>query len=122
MLWFASIGTKDMGKAKAFYDTLLGELWAKQTVDIGRLVMWGTGSWAGLAVAEPFNGEEAHPGNGNMAALAVSSNEEVDKMYEKALELGATCEGKPGERIPGFYAAYFRDLDGNKLNFFHMAG
>ena len=37
-------------------------------------------------------------------------------MYAKALELGGTDEGAPGERFPGFYAAYFRDLDGNKLN------
>ena len=34
--------------------------------------------------------------------------------------LAAAVTGKPGERFAGFYAAYFRDLDGNKLNFFHM--
>jgi predicted lactoylglutathione lyase len=44
----------------------------------------------------------------------------VDSLYAKAMELGATDEGKPGERMKGFYAAYFRDLDGNKLNFFCM--
>jgi predicted lactoylglutathione lyase len=44
----------------------------------------------------------------------------VDTLYAKAIELGASCEGEPGERIPGFYGAYFRDLDGNKLVFFHM--
>ena len=44
----------------------------------------------------------------------------VDKLYAKAISLGATDEGAPGERMPGFYAGYFRDLDGNKLAFFHM--
>ena len=37
-------------------------------------------------------------------------------MHARALELGGTDEGAPGERWPGFYAGYFRDLDGNKLN------
>ena len=42
-------------------------------------------------------------------------------MYEKALELGGSDEGGPGPRgDSGFYAAYFRDLDGNKLNAFCM--
>jgi predicted lactoylglutathione lyase len=39
-------------------------------------------------------------------------------MHQKALELGGTDEGAPGPRGPGFYIGYFRDLDGNKLNFF----
>jgi len=55
-----------------------------------------------------------------MVALAVASRGDVDRLHALAIGLGATDEGKPGERFPGFYAAYFRDLDGNKLNFFHM--
>lgn len=121
MIGFVSIWTNDMERAKGFYDTLLWELWAKQTIDIKRLVMWSTGEWSALAVAVPFNKEDAQPWNGNMAAISVGSTEEVDKMYKKAIELGAISEGEPGERIPWFYAGYFRDLDGNKLNFFHMA-
>jgi predicted lactoylglutathione lyase len=55
-----------------------------------------------------------------MIALAVDGPEAVDALYKKAMELGASDEGKPGERMKGFYAAYFRDLDGNKLNCFYM--
>jgi predicted lactoylglutathione lyase len=51
-----------------------------------------------------------------MAALHANTREQVDAMHAKALQLGGTCEGAPGQRSPGFYAAYFRDLDGNKLN------
>ena len=36
------------------------------------------------------------------------------------MALGATDEGKPGPRGDTFYAGYFRDLDGNKLNAFFM--
>ena len=42
------------------------------------------------------------------------------KSIHKALELGATDDGPPGERLPIFYGAYVRDLDGNKLCFFEM--
>lgn len=55
-----------------------------------------------------------------MVALAVDSPEKVDRLYKKALELGATCEGPAGPRGEGFYAGYFRDPDGNKLNAFCM--
>jgi predicted lactoylglutathione lyase len=53
-----------------------------------------------------------------MVGLAVASPEQVQRLYAKALELGARDEGAPGPRPSGFYCAYFRDLDGNKLNFF----
>ena len=57
-----------------------------------------------------------------MVALAVGSTEKVDEIYAKALELGGTDEGAPGLRGDTFYAGYFRDLDGNKLNAFCMTG
>ena len=49
-------------------------------------------------------------------SLKAGSREQVDAVYKKALELGATDEGPLGERGPGFYAGYFRDPQGNKLN------
>jgi predicted lactoylglutathione lyase len=55
-----------------------------------------------------------------MVALAASSKAQVDALYQKAIALGARDEGKPGQRGDGFYAGYFRDLDGNKLNAFFM--
>ena len=67
-----------------------------------------------------LDGKPATVGNGMMVALAASSKEQVDAIYKKALELGGTDEGKPGPRGGNFYAAYFRDLDGNKLNAFFM--
>jgi predicted lactoylglutathione lyase len=55
-----------------------------------------------------------------MIAIAVDSHAKVDALHAKALALGGQNEGDVGERFPGFYAGYFRDLDGNKLNFFCM--
>ena len=68
----------------------------------------------------PYDGKDATVGNGVMVALAMDSREKVDGFYRKAIALGATDEGPPGPRGDGFYAGYFRDPDGNKLNAFFM--
>ena len=68
----------------------------------------------------PYDGKPATHGNGTMVALAVDSPEKVDAVYKKAIELGGTDEGPAGPRSDTFYAGYFRDLDGNKLNVFCM--
>ena len=52
----------------------------------------------------------------------VDSREKVHQVYDKAIELGARDEGPAGPRMEGFYAGYFRDLDGNKLNVFCTGG
>jgi predicted lactoylglutathione lyase len=52
----------------------------------------------------------------------MNSTDKVDAIHAKALALGGTDEGAPGPRGEGFYAGYFRDLDGNKLNAFCMTG
>jgi predicted lactoylglutathione lyase len=72
----------------------------------------------GISVTTPHDGNPATVGNGMMVALIVDSKEMVHKVYDKAIELGGTDEGPAGPRMEGFYAGYFRDLDGNKLNVF----
>jgi predicted lactoylglutathione lyase len=72
-----------------------------------------------VSVTTPFDGNAATPGNGTMVALVVDSKEKVHELYDKAISLGGQDEGPPGPRMDGFYAGYFRDLDGNKLNVFH---
>jgi catechol 2,3-dioxygenase-like lactoylglutathione lyase family enzyme len=121
MIGYVTVGTKDLPRAAAFYDQLLAGMGAKRFMEMERFVAWGNSpNAAGFAIAVPFDGNTATVGNGNMTALVVDSPAKVDALYAKAIELGATCEGKPGARSPQFYAAYFRDLDGNKLNFFCM--
>ena len=121
MIGYAMVGTNHLDKAKAFYGALLAELGAKILMDVGRGVFYGVQPGQPLlGVAEPYNKEPATVGNGNMIALAAGSRANVDALHAKALSLGASDEGAPGERMPGFYAGYFRDLDGNKLAFFHM--
>jgi catechol 2,3-dioxygenase-like lactoylglutathione lyase family enzyme len=116
MLGYVTIGTRNLEKAVAFYSELLELLDAKEIFNLGRLVMFGQEAGGGmLAVCTPFDGEPASSGNGNMVALNAGSREKVDAIHAKALALGATDEGAVGERMPGFYAGYFRDADGNKV-------
>lgn len=121
MIGYVTIGTSNLEAAKAFYTDLLADLGAKVLLDVGRLAMIGSGfDKPMLAVCTPYNDEAPSPGNGNMVAIPGGSREGVDKLYHKAIALGATEEGAPGERMPNFYAGYLRDPDGNKLAFFHM--
>ena len=88
-------------------------------MDLGRGIAWGTShEKPGLGVLKPFDGQPATVGNGVMVALQVTSREQVDRVHRRALELGGADEGAAGPRGDGFYAGYFRDLDGNKLNVF----
>ncbi|MBV1879302.1 MAG: VOC family protein [Pseudomonadales bacterium] len=121
MIGYVTIGTKDLTKAKAFYTELLAPIGAKILMEMDRIAFFGTGMGQPmLAVCTPFNEAGPAPGNGNMLSFPVASREDVDKLYAKAIALGATDEGAPGERMPTFYGGYFRDLDGNKIVFCKM--
>ncbi|SFM50738.1 VOC family protein [Marinobacter pelagius] len=122
MIGYVTIGVSDMERAKAFYSELLSDLGAKVLLDMGRIAFIGKSMREPmLAVCIPFNEEPNHPGNGNMLAIHPGPKEAVDAHYKKAIELGATCDGEPGQRIPGqFYGAYVKDPDGNKLAFYYF--
>jgi predicted lactoylglutathione lyase len=120
MIGYVTLGTNDIKRAAKFYDDLLAGLGAKRAMESDRFIAWGSGNGPMVCVIKPFNEKPATAGNGTMVALAVGSNAKVDELHKKALSLGAQDEGAPGPRGDNFYAGYFRDLDGNKLVFFHM--
>jgi predicted lactoylglutathione lyase len=118
MIGYVTLGTNDLDRAVNFYDALLEVIGGKRSMEEDGFVAWSVSPEApGIAATKPFNGEFATAGNGTMVALMVDSSESVQKLHAKALELGAADERAPGPRgESGFYAGYFRDLDGNKLN------
>ncbi len=121
MIGYVTLGTSDLARAAKFYDALLAEIGAGRFMESERFIAWGTGADApGIGLIYPYDGNPATVGNGVMVALVVDSTDKVDRLYKKAIELGATDEGPAGPRGEGFYAGYFRDPDGNKLNFFCM--
>jgi len=121
MIGYATLGTNDLARAAGFYDALLGMLGAKRWMESGRFIAWAVApDKPSLGVILPYDGKPACVGNGSMVALVVDAKVKVDALHRKALELGGRDEGAPGPRGDGFYAGYFRDLDGNKLNVFCM--
>ena len=123
MIGYVTLGTNRYDEAAQFYDELFALIGAGRMLESDSFIAWGTGMTSpAVSITKPHDGKPATVGNGVMVALAMNSPEKVDAMHAKALELGGTDEGAPGPRGERFYAGYFRDLDGNKLNAFCMTG
>lgn len=119
MIGYVTLGTNDLTKGAVFYDAIAAEMGTGRMMEFDTFIAWGTpGGAAGVALTKPADGNTATVGNGVMVALQAQDKAQVDRLYAIALEHGGTCEGPPGPRGDTFYAAYFRDLDGNKLNAF----
>lgn len=120
MIGYTLVGTNDLEKAKGFYDALFGVIGAARVMEMDQMCAWGI-DWSKtmFGVTKPYDDNAATVGNGVMIAIQLDERGKVDALYARAIELGAADEGAPGVRGPegdqAFYAAYFRDLDGNKL-------
>lgn len=121
MIGYVTLGTNKMKEAAAFYDALLESLGASRIMETDTFIAWSNGMGKpGLSIIKPADGKPATVGNGVMVALGVDSTDKVDALHARALELGGEDEGAPGFRSDKFYAGYFRDRDGNKLNAFYF--
>ncbi len=123
MLSVARFGTKDLAKASAFYDEIAALLGASRVIDREDVKAYKGPDGGMFLIGIPFAGE-ASVGNGSQVGFRAPSRAVVDAVHAKVLELGGTCEGPPGVRGPegvsAFYAAYMRDLDGNKFMVMRM--
>ncbi|NNF39966.1 MAG: VOC family protein [Woeseiaceae bacterium] len=121
MIGYVTLGTNRYEDAATFYDELLAVIGAGRIMEGDTFIAWSTSPQApAISILRPYDGKDATAGNGVMVAIAADSADKVDALHAKALQLGGTDEGAPGSRGDNFYAAYFRDLDGNKLNAFCM--
>ena len=121
MIGYVTLGTKDLAKAADFYDAIAAELDTPRMMEFDGFIAWGKpDGGAGIGLTRPFDGNVATVGNGVMVALQAKDKDQVHRLHEIALAHGGTCEGPPGPRGEAFYAGYFRDPDGNKLNAFIM--
>lgn len=122
MIGYVTLGTNDLQRAARFYDAIAKEMGVGRMMASDGFIAWGKpGGAAGIGLIKPYDGKAATVGNGVMVALEATDKAQVDRLYEIALAHGGTDEGKPGPRgDDGYYAAYFRDPDGNKLNAFIM--
>ena len=121
MIGYITLGTNDLQNSAEFYDKLFDLMDAKRTFTQADFIVWGKNDGSAMfSIHIPHDKQQASVGNGVMIALKTESTAQVDNIYKKAIELGAINEGEPGYRMDGFYAAYFRDLEGNKLNVHFM--
>ena len=121
MIGYVTLGTNDLARAAKFYDVLAAEMGTKRMMEFDGFIAWGTaGGGAGIGLTKPHDGKTATVGNGVMVAFEAKDKAQVDTLHAIALANGGSDEGAPGPRGEGFYAGYFRDPDGNKLNAFVM--
>ena len=121
MIGYVTVGTNDLERSAKFYDALAAEMGTARMMEFDSFIAWGTaGGGAGIAATKPHDGNAASVGNGVMVAFEAKDNDQVQRLYDIALANGGSDEGAPGPRGEGFYAGYFRDPDGNKLNAFVM--
>jgi catechol 2,3-dioxygenase-like lactoylglutathione lyase family enzyme len=123
MIGYVTLGTNDRDKGAKFYDALCGELGVGRMMENDQFIAWGKpDGGAGIGLTKPQDGKAASVGNGVMVALQAKDEAQVQRLHQLALDNGGSDEGAPGPRGEGFYAGYFRDPDGNKLNAFVMKG
>jgi catechol 2,3-dioxygenase-like lactoylglutathione lyase family enzyme len=119
MIGYVTLGTNDLAGSAPFYDAIAAEMGVGRMMESDRFIGWGQpGGKAGIGLTVPHDDHPATPGNGTMVALEAADHAQVDRLHAIALAHGGLCEGAPGPRGEAFYAAYFRDPDGNKLNAF----
>jgi predicted lactoylglutathione lyase len=119
---YATVGSNDLQKAKAFYDALFARVGIAPAFEHpsgGRV--YAKDGIITFGVLGPYDRQAATPGNGTMISFRCESPAEVDIFHAQALGLGGKDEGAPGWRAPQYYMSYFRDLDGNKLCAYAMA-
>ena len=116
-------GTRDLEKAGRFYDAVTKELGVARTGTTERSIYYASsGNGITFAVTLPFDGQPATSGNGTMATLGAPDRATVDRLHAAAMAHGGSDEGAPGVRDNGYYVAYWRDPDGNKMNAVSLAG
>jgi catechol 2,3-dioxygenase-like lactoylglutathione lyase family enzyme len=121
---YLTLGTNDLPRATRFYDAALAPLGFVRRAADEREVGYGhpQDHRSRLWITLPFDGLPATVGNGSMPALVAPDRAAVDAFHRAACQAGGSDEGAPGLRPhgPGFYAAYVRDPDGNKLSAVHV--
>lgn len=116
------VGSNDLEQAKRFYDAVLGALGMGE----GRIDELGArrryvyrARGAAFFITEPRDGQLATQANGGTVGFTCQSTEEVDRWHAAGVANGGeSIEDPPGWRGAkgsGFYLAYLRDPDGNKL-------
>ena len=119
MLSGVCIGTNDLEKAGVFYDAVLSTIGMSRAVVTPEEIGYAAADGAvRFFVLKPYDKKSASFGNGTQVMFYAPDQDAVQKFHEAAIQNGGSDEGVPGPRdySEGYYGAYARDLDGNKLH------
>ena len=117
MIDHVSVAVRDLDRAARFYRAVLATIGYEQLVERPHTLGFGKRYpefWLNRRAAmSPVDGD-----SGTHVGLRVRSTELVDAFHAAALAAGGQSDGAPGLRPQhgdGYYAAFVRDPDGNRL-------
>jgi catechol 2,3-dioxygenase-like lactoylglutathione lyase family enzyme len=117
MIDHISICVRNLDRAARFYEAVLATIEYKKLQVQPHSIGFGktySEFWINLRSDMP----QLAADSGGHVALRARSSVAVDAFYAAALAAGATPDGAPGPRSeysPGYYAAFIRDPDGNRI-------
>ena len=113
-----SVGIDDLGKARSIYDDAMAALGFKPVLELGDFAVAYGVKEPSFWVQKPEDQKTAMGGNGAHVCFRAATRQAVHDFYDAAIKGGAEDAGQPGPRpeyTPTYYAAFFRDGSGNKI-------
>jgi len=116
-----TLGVSDMKASRAYYEALG---WVASPMSMDEVTFFQSGGQVlGLYVQDALNHDtglsDAKPG-GISLAVNTRSRDEVDSLYQQALDAGATVLKRPQTMAWGGYTGYVADLDGHPWEFSYV--
>jgi catechol 2,3-dioxygenase-like lactoylglutathione lyase family enzyme len=117
----------DLGRSGLFYDVVLGFLGYRQGRRTETWVDWDMSAphcMPSVAIRAATNGQrhDRYSCGLHHLAWAAESREDVDRLHKRLVEIGVTILDPPADYPQyreGYYALFFADPDGLKLEFVH---
>ena len=118
------IVVQDIDASKAFYTNILTAIGYRLVQDNTNAnngwLVFGTGEshpFFVVSAGRPTFWREQHQVASSPihCSFTAASKKEVVEFHKQGLMSGGTDNGGPGDRGPGYYAAYLIDMDGNNI-------
>ncbi len=117
MIDHISIGVRDLAMSAAFYDAALAPLGYARMI-VRATTIGYVKQYPDFWLNERRDMAPVDSGTGTHVCLRAPSAEAVEAFHAAAMNAGATSDGPPGlrpEYTEGYFAAFIRDPDGNKI-------
>lgn len=121
---------RDLGRSKPFYELVLGFLGYRRVKDTAEVVVWDltlTDGMCGIAIRPEQRRREHDRYTVGLHHFAwnADSRADVDQLHDRLVAAGVKILDAPAEYPQygaGYYAVFFADPDGLKLEYVHFTG